>query len=141
MIGFEGADAHDHAAARRQFPRYQALPTHVNSVAEISTGRLAEQSRGGACRRTLPSDRVHVRPALLEAEPGTGAGGRDPRASYEGDDLSSHSTHSTCRRPGRDRPDTARSFPEPGKPAPDNRQAAPDGQPTRYLLMPIRLGG
>jgi DNA polymerase III subunit beta len=139
MIGFEGA-------GRRATTRL--LPTHVNSVAEISTSQLAEAVK----RVALVAERnTAVRLAFTSGELVLEAGTGDEaqavetlEASYEGDDLSvAFNPQYLLDGLAAIDSDMARiSFTEPGKPALITGKPAPDGQPDyRYLLMPIRLGG
>jgi DNA polymerase-3 subunit beta len=150
MIGFEGAGRRTTTRLLGgEFPRYQALlPTHVNSVAEISTAQLAEAVK----RVALVAERnTAVRLAFTSGELVLEAGTGDEaqaveilEASYEGDDLSvAFNPQYLLDGLAAIDSDTARiSFTEPGKPALITGKPSPDGQPDyRYLLMPIRLGG
>ena len=150
MIGFEGAGRRTTTRLLGgEFPRYQALlPTHVNSVAEISTAQLAEAVK----RVALVAERnTAVRLAFTSGELVLEAGTGDEaqavetlEASYEGDDLSvAFNPQYLLDGLAAIDSDMARiSFTEPGKPALITGKPAPDGQPDyRYLLMPIRLGG
>jgi DNA polymerase-3 subunit beta len=150
MIGFEGAGRRTTTRLLGgEFPRYQALlPTHVNSVAEISTAQLAEAVK----RVALVAERnTAVRLAFTAGELVLEAGTGDEaqaveilEASYEGDDLSvAFNPQYLLDGLAAIDSDIARiSFTEPGKPALITGKPSPDGQPDyRYLLMPIRLGG
>jgi DNA polymerase III subunit beta len=150
MIGFEGAGRRTTTRLLGgEFPRYQALlPTHVNSVAEISTALVAVAVMGVA----LVADRnTAVRLAFTSGELVLEAGTGDEaqavetlEASYEGDDLSvAFNPQYLLDGLAAIDSDIARiSFTEPGKPALITGKPSPDGQPDyRYLLMPIRLGG
>ena len=150
MIGFEGAGRRTTTRLLGgEFPRYQALlPTHVNSVAEISTSQLAEAVK----RVALVAERnTAVRLAFTSGELVLEAGTGDEaqavetlEASYEGDDLSvAFNPQYLLDGLAAIDSDMARiSFTAPGKPALITGKPAPDGQPDyRYLLMPIRLGG
>jgi DNA polymerase III subunit beta len=150
MIGFEGAGRRTTTRLLGgEFPRYQALlPTHVNSVAEISTAQLAEAVK----RVALVAERnTAVRLAFTSGELVLEAGTGDEaqavetlEASYEGDDLSvAFNPQYLLDGLAAIDSDIARiSFTEPGKPALITGKPSPDGQPDyRYLLMPIRLGG
>jgi DNA polymerase III subunit beta len=150
MIGFEGAGRRTTTRLLGgEFPRYQALlPTHVNSVAEISTAQLAEAVK----RVALVAERnTAVRLAFTSGELVLEAGTGDEaqaveilEASYEGEDLSvAFNPQYLLDGLAAIDSDTARiSFTEPGKPALITGKPSPDGQPDyRYLLMPIRLGG
>ena len=150
MIGFEGAGRRTTTRLLGgEFPRYQALlPTHVNSIAELSTGQLAEAVK----RVALVAERnTAVRLAFTSGELVLEAGTGDEaqavevlEATYEGDDLSiAFNPQYLLDGLAAIDSDTARiSFTEPGKPALITGKPATDGQPDyRYLLMPIRLGG
>ena len=150
MIGFEGAGRRTTTRLLGgEFPRYQALlPTHVNSVAEISTGQLAEAvKRVALVAERNTAVRLAFTPGQLVLEAGTGDEAQAVEileASYEGDDLSiAFNPQYLLDGLAAIDSDTARiSFTEPGKPALITGKPAPDGQPDyRYLLMPIRLGG
>lgn len=150
MIGFEGAGRRTTTRLLGgEFPRYQALlPTHVNSVAEISTGLLAEAvKRVALVAERNTAVRLAFTPGQLVLEAGTGDEAQAVEileASYEGDDLSiAFNPQYLLDGLAAIDSDTARiSFTEPGKPALITGKPAPDGQPDyRYLLMPIRLGG
>jgi DNA polymerase-3 subunit beta len=150
MIGFEGGGRRTTTRLLGgEFPRYQALlPTHVTSVAELSTGQLAEAvkrvalvaERNTAVRLAFTAGQV-----VLEAGTGDEAQAVETvEAGYEGDDLSiAFNPQYLLDGLAAIDSDTARiSFTEPGKPALITGKPAPDGQPDyRYLLMPIRLGG
>ncbi len=150
MIGFEGGGRRTTTRLLGgEFPRYHALlPTHVNSVAEISTAQLAEAVK----RVALVAERnTAVRLAFTSGELVLEAGTGDEaqaveilEASYEGDDLSvAFNPQYLLDGLAAIDSDMARiSFTEPGKPALITGKPSPDGQPDyRYLLMPIRLGG
>jgi DNA polymerase III subunit beta len=150
MIGFEGGGRRTTTRLLGgEFPRYQALlPTHVNSVAEISAALLAEAVK----RVALVAERnTAVRLAFTSGELVLEAGTGDEaqaveilEASYEGDDLSvAFNPQYLLDGLAAIDSDTARiSFTEAGKPALITGKPSPDGQPDyRYLLMPIRLGG
>jgi DNA polymerase-3 subunit beta len=150
MIGFEGGGRRTTTRLLGgEFPRYQALlPTHVNSVAEISAAQLAEAVK----RVALVAERnTAVRLAFTAGELVLEAGTGDEaqaveilEASYEGDDLSvAFNPQYLLDGLAAIDSDMARiSFTEPGKPALITGKPSPDGQPDyRYLLMPIRLGG
>jgi DNA polymerase-3 subunit beta len=150
MIGFEGAGRRTTTRLLGgEFPRYQALlPTHVNSVAEISTGQLAEAvKRVALVAERNTAVRLAFTPGQLVLEAGTGDEAQAVEileTSYEGDDLSiAFNPQYLLDGLAAIDSDTARiSFTEPGKPALITGKPAPDGQPDyRYLLMPIRLGG
>jgi len=150
MIGFEGAGRRTTTRLLGgEFPRYQALlPTHVNSVAEISTGQLAEAvKRVALVAERNTAVRLAFTPGQLVLEAGTGDEAQAVEileASYEGDDLSiAFNPQYLLDGLAAIDSDTARiSFTEPGKPALITGKPAPDGKPDyRYLLMPIRLGG
>jgi DNA polymerase-3 subunit beta len=150
MIGFEGAGRRTTTRLLGgEFPRYQALlPTHVTSVAELSTGQLAEAvkrvalvaERNTAVRLAFTAGQV-----VLEAGTGDEAQAVETvEASFEGDDLSiAFNPQYLLDGLAAIDSDTARiSFTESGKPALITGKPEPDGQPDyRYLLMPIRLGG
>jgi DNA polymerase-3 subunit beta len=150
MIGFEGAGRRTTTRLLGgEFPRYQALlPTHVNSVAEISTAQLAEAvKRVALVAERNTAVRLAFTPGELVLEAGTGDEAQAVEileASYEGDDLSvAFNPQYLLDGLAAIDSDTARiSFTEPGKPALITGKPSPDGQPDyRYLLMPIRLGG
>lgn len=150
MIGFEGAGRRTTTRLLGgEFPRYQALlPTHVNSVAEISTAQLAEAvKRVALVAERNTAVRLAFTPGELVLEAGTGDEAQAVEileASYEGDDLSvAFNPQYLLDGLAAIDSDMARiSFTEPGKPALITGKPAPDGQPDyRYLLMPIRLGG
>jgi DNA polymerase-3 subunit beta len=150
MIGFEGAGRRTTTRLLGgEFPRYQALlPTHVNSVAEISTGQLAEAvKRVALVAERNTAVRLAFTSGQLVLEAGTGDEAQAVEileASYEGDDLAiAFNPQYLLDGLTAIDSDTARiSFTEPGKPALITGKPAPDGQPDyRYLLMPIRLGG
>jgi DNA polymerase III subunit beta len=150
MIGFEGAGRRTTTRLLGgEFPRYQALlPTHVNSVAEISTTQLAEAvKRVALVAERNTAVRLAFTPGELVLEAGTGDEAQAVEileASYEGDDLSvAFNPQYLLDGLAAIDSDMARiSFTEPGKPALITGKPAPDGQPDyRYLLMPIRLGG
>ena len=149
MIGFEGAWRTTTRLLGGEFPRYQALlPTHVNSVAEIATGQLAEAvKRVALVAERNTAVRLAFTPGQLVLEAGTGDEAQAVdilEASYEGDDLSiAFNPQYLLDGLAAIDSDMARiSFTEPGKPALITGKPAPDGQPDyRYLLMPIRLGG
>ena len=150
MIGFEGAGRRTTTRLLGgEFPRYQALlPTHVNSVAEISTAQLAEAvKRVALVAERNTAVRLAFTPGELVLEAGTGDEAQAVEileASYEGDDLSvAFNPQYLLDGLAAIDSDMARiSFTEPGKPALITGKPSPDGQPDyRYLLMPIRLGG
>ena len=150
MIGFEGAGRRTTTRLLGgEFPRYQALlPTHVNSVAEISTAQLAEAvKRVALVAERNTAVRLAFTPGELVLEAGTGDEAQAVEileASYEGDDLSvAFNPQYLLDGLAAIDSDMARiSFTEPGKPALITGKPAPDGQTDyRYLLMPIRLGG
>ena len=150
MIGFEGAGRRTTTRLLGgEFPRYQALlPTHVNSVAEISTAQLAEAvKRVALVAERNTAVRLAFTPGELVLEAGTGDEAQAVEileASYEGDDLSvAFNPQYLLDGLAAIDSDIARiSFTEPGKPALITGKPSPDGQPDyRYLLMPIRLGG
>jgi DNA polymerase-3 subunit beta len=150
MIGFEGAGRRTTTRLLGgEFPRYQALlPTHVNSVAEISTAQLAEAvKRVSLVAERNTAVRLAFTPGELVLEAGTGDEAQAVEileASYEGDDLSvAFNPQYLLDGLAAIDSDMARiSFTEPGKPALITGKPSPDGQPDyRYLLMPIRLGG
>ena len=150
MIGFEGAGRRTTTRLLGgEFPRYQALlPTHVNSVAEIATGQLAEAvKRVALVAERNTAVRLAFTPGQLVLEAGTGDEAQAVdilEASYEGDDLSiAFNPQYLLDGLAAIDSDMARILVHrAGQAGPDNRQAGPDGQPDyRYLLMPIRLGG
>jgi DNA polymerase III subunit beta len=150
MIGFEGGGRRTTTRLLGgEFPRYQALlPTHVNSVAEISTAQLAEAvKRVALVAERNTAVRLAFTPGELVLEAGTGDEAQAVEileASYEGDDLSvAFNPQYLLDGLAAIDSDMARiSFTEPGKPALITGKPSPDGQPDyRYLLMPIRLGG
>ena len=150
MIGFEGAGRRTTTRLLGgEFPRYQALlPTHVNSVAELSTGQLAEAVKRVALvavRNTAVRLAFTAGQLVLEAGTGDEAQAVETvEATYEGDDLSiAFNPQYLLDGLAAIDSDMARiSFTEAGKPALITGKPAPDGQPDyRYLLMPIRLGG
>jgi DNA polymerase-3 subunit beta len=150
MIGFEGAGRRTTTRLLGgEFPRYQALlPTHVNSVAEISTAQLAEAvKRVALVAERNTAVRLAFTPGELVLEAGSGDEAQAVEileASYEGDDLSvAFNPQYLLDGLAAIDSDLARiAFTEPGKPALITGKPAPDGQPDyRYLLMPIRLGG
>jgi DNA polymerase III subunit beta len=150
MIGFEGAGRRTTTRLLGgEFPRYQALlPTHVNSVAEISTAQLAEAvKRVALVAERNTAVRLAFTPGELVLEAGTGDEAQAVEileASYEGEDLSvAFNPQYLLDGLAAIDSDMARiSFTEPGKPALITGKPSPDGQPDyRYLLMPIRLGG
>jgi DNA polymerase III subunit beta len=149
MIGFEGAGRRTTTRLLGgEFPRYQALlPTHVNSVAEISTSLLADAvKRVALVAERNTAVRLAFTPGQIVLEAGTGDEAQAVEileASYEGDDLSiAFNPQYLLDGLAAIDSDMARiSFTEPGKPALITGKPAPDGQPVyRYLLMPIRLG-
>ena len=150
MIGFEGAGRRTTTRLLGgEFPRYQALlPTHVNSVAELSTGQLAEAvKRVALVAERNTAVRLAFTAGQLVLEAGTGDEAQaveTVEATYEGDDLSiAFNPQYLLDGLAAIDSDTARiSFTESGKPALITGKPEPDGQPDyRYLLMPIRLGG
>ena len=150
MIGFEGAGRRTTTRLLGgEFPRYQALlPTHVNSVAEISTAQLAEAvKRVALVAERNTAVRLAFTPGELVLEAGSGDEAQAVEileASYEGDDLSvAFNPQYLLDGLAAIDSDLARiAFTEHGKPALITGKPAPDGQPDyRYLLMPIRLGG
>ena len=150
MIGFEGGGRRTTTRLLGgEFPRYHALlPTHVNSVAEISTAQLAEAvKRVALVAERNTSVRLAFTSGELVLEAGTGDEAQAVEileASYEGDDLSvAFNPQYLLDGLAAIDSDMARiSFTEPGKPALITGKPSPDGQPDyRYLLMPIRLGG
>ena len=150
MIGFEGAGRRTTTRLLGgEFPRYQALlPTHVNSVAEISTAQLAEAvKRVALVAERNTAVRLAFTPGELVLEAGTGDEAQAVEileASYEGDDLSvAFNPQYLLDGLAAIDSDMARiSFTEPGKPALITGKPSPDGQPDyRYLLLPLRLGG
>ena len=150
MIGFEGAGRRTTTRLLGgEFPRYQALlPTHVNSVAEISASQLAEAvKRVALVAERNTAVRLAFTTGQLVLEAGTGDEAQAVEileASYEGDDLSiAFNPQYLLDGLAAIDSDMARlSFTEPGKPALITGKPEPDGQPDyRYLLMPIRLGG
>jgi DNA polymerase-3 subunit beta len=150
MIGFEGAGRRTTTRLLGgEFPRYQALlPTHVNSVAELSTGQLAEAvKRVALVAERNTAVRLAFTAGQLVLEAGTGDEAQaveTVEATYEGDDLSiAFNPQYLLDGLAAIDSDMARiSFTEAGKPALITGKPAPDGQPDyRYLLMPIRLGG